>query len=248
MRGRAERIDVAKLKTRCCGRCVYAARPPLGRRLRDMMAGWAGLLLCVNHPTAPGTLTDVAPTGVCRRFRARREPPVRATPPAPPNDQIAFIPLTKGLFATVDAADFAWLNGFRWHATGTHGRYYAATIIHGKSVSMHRLLMDPPEGMIVDHIDGNGLNNRRSNLRICTREENRHNTRPLGKSCPYVGVRRHGDKWRSRITVKGQSLFLGDFDTPHEAAQARDAAARQHHGPYAWINIPQDEPQEKTEK
>jgi hypothetical protein len=243
MRGRAEKIDTARLKARCCARCVHAGRPPKTRLLRDMMTGWSGLLLCVNHPKSPGTLTDVAPTGLCRNFRARREPPERPAPPAPPNDAIAYIPLTKNLWATVDADKFEWLNGFRWHATGTRGRYYAATVIDGKSIAMHRLLMNPPPGMIVDHIDGNSLNDLVANLRICTPAENRHNTRPLGKSSPYVGVRPHGDKWRARITVDGENLFLGDFDTALEAAKARDAAARRHHGPYAWINVPQgDEP------
>jgi hypothetical protein len=101
--------------------------------------------------------------------------------------------------------------------------------------------MDPPAGMIVDHIDGNSLNNLVANLRNCTPADNRHNTRPLGKSSPYVGVRPHGAKWRARITVHGQNLFLGDFDTPEEAAKARDAAARKYHGAHAWINIPEEE-------
>jgi hypothetical protein len=246
MRGRAESIDLLKLKARCCARCVHAARPPLTRLMRDMMTGWAGLLLCINHPQSPGTLRDVAPGGVCRNFRPRREPPVRPAPPDPPTpagDDVAFIPLTKGLWATVDADKFEWLSTFRWHATGTRGRYYAATIIDGKSIAMHRLLMNPPPGMIVDHIDGNSLNNRVANLRLCTPAQNRHNTRPLGQSSPYVGVRRHGDKWRARITVQGKSLFLGDYDDIIAAAKARDAAARRYHGPYAWINLPEDEPE-----
>lgn len=232
---------------RTCYHCTYAGWLRPGRSA-VMTGDWLSRLLCVNSLESPGELRDVAPTGTCRNFRPRREAPERPQPPQPASDAVRYIALTKGLFATVDAADFDWLNRFRWHATGTRGRYYAATIIDGKSISMHRLIMNPPEGMVVDHVDGERLNNRRANLRICTPEENRHNTRPLGKSCPYVGVRPHGDKWRARITVKGESLFLGDYDEVLEAARARDAAARQHHGPYAWINLPEDDPPGEDDK
>jgi hypothetical protein len=227
------------MNERACRHCTYACplRPAgAGAPIMD----WRRHLVCLNHAQAPGVLREVAPAGTCRNFRPRREPPLRLTPPAPPNDEIAFIPLTKGLFAIVDAADYEWLSRYRWHATGAPGRYYAATVIDGKSVSMHRLLMNPPPGMVTDHIDGNRLDNRRCNLRNCTPRQNRYNTPPCGKASPYVGVYPHHGKWQARLTVQGKSHFLGTFPTAREAAKARDAAARRHHGPHAWLNFPHD--------
>jgi len=227
---------------RTCHDCVYSGRPPLTRCMRDFSTGWAGLLMCVNHPDSPGELRDVAPTtAACRNFRARHVPPVRGTPPEPPNDQVRYIGLTKGMYAMVDAADYEWLSRYTWHATCSRGRYYAATVIDGKSISMHRMIMNPPKGMVTDHIDGHGLNNRRANMRNCTPEQNRHNTRPSRKkSSQYIGVYRYGDKWMFKITHNGRYFYGGPFDTEVEAAKARDQKARDLFGEYAWLNFPDE--------
>ncbi len=213
--------------------------------MRDMSTGWAGLLMCVNHPNSPGVLVDVAPSAAaCRNFRARYVPPQRGTPPQPPNNEIRYIALTKGLFAIVDAADYEWLSQYTWHATCTRGRYYAATVIDGKSISMHRMIMNPPPGKVTDHKDGHGLNNCRTNLRNCTSEQNRHNTRPSRKkSSQYIGVYRRSDKWIFKITHKGQYFYGGPFDTEIEAAKARDQKARALFGEYAWLNFPDEHPE-----
>ncbi len=226
---------------RTCVECVYAGRPPATRCLRDFSTGWAGLLMCVNHPDSPGVLRDVAPSAAaCRNFRIRYTPPQRGTPPKPPNDDIRYIALTKGLYAIVDATDFDWLSQFTWHARGSRGRYYAATVINGKSITMHHMIMNPPPGKVTDHHDGNGLNNHRTNLRNCTSQQNRHNTRPRGKTSRFVGVSRWGDKWRAKMKINGKYTLLGTFNTEIEAARARDAAALKHHGPFAWRNLPEE--------
>jgi hypothetical protein len=208
--------------------------------IKGLTIAYPATLTCVNHPDTPGRMIQVMPSDTCRNFRPRREPPVRLDPPQPADDGLRRIALTKGKFATVDAADYEWLSAFRWHATCARGRYYAATVVHGKSISMHRMIMNPPAGMVTDHIDGNSLNNPRSNLRNCTPEQNRHNTRPSGKSSRFIGVYRRGDKWIVKITHKGQRFYLGPFDTEIEAAKARDQKALELFGEYAWLNFPED--------
>ncbi len=200
--------------------------------------GWASRLLCTNHPDAPGQLRPVPSGQVCRNFRPKRKPPRRTEPPTPADPSVRHIALTKGKFAIVDAADYASLSRFRWHATECRGRFYAATVIDGKSVAMHRLLMSPPPGKIVDHIDGNGLDNRRANLRLCTRRQNRRNTRPRRKTSAFLGVSRRGDKYLARIKHNGRAFYLGLFDTETQAAHARDTKAKELFGEFAWLNFP----------
>ena len=221
-----------------CKDCVHVIWD-IGLWMRTLSSGWPAGPMCANHPDSPGQICEV-PTGLpCRNFRAKRKPVQRNEPPVPAGSDVRHIALTKGKFAIVDAADYDYLSQFRWHAKETRGRFYAATVINGKSVAMHRLLMNPPKGMIVDHIDGNGLDNRRANLRLCTPQQNRRNTRPTGK-CPYLGVSPAGRRWKAKIKHEGHSIFLGYFDDPIAAARARDAAARKYHGPYAWLNFPDD--------
>ncbi len=204
----------------------------------SMPMGWMSRLLCTNHPDSPGQLRAAPLSPPCRNFRRKPHPAERTEPPAPADPSVRHIALTKGRFAIVDATDYATLSQFRWHATECRGRCYAATVIDGKSVAMHRMLMSPPRGMVVDHIDGNGLNNRRSNLRLCTPTQNRRNTRPRRKTSAFLGVSRRGDKYLARIKYQGRCLYLGLFDTEVEAARARDEKARELFGEFAWLNFP----------
>jgi hypothetical protein len=93
--------------------------------------------------------------------------------------------------------------------------------------------------MVTDRIDGDRLNNPRFNLRNCTAEENRHNTRPSGKRSRFIGVYPKGDKWFFKIRHKGDYFYGGPFDTDIEAAQARDKKAKELFGEYAWLNFPE---------
>lgn len=221
-----------------CHDCVHVICD-LGLWMRTLSSGWPVGPFCANHPDTPGQMRETPSNTPCRNFRPKRNPPQRDEPPAPADDDVRHIALTKGKFAIVDAADFDYLSGFRWHAKESRGRFYAATVIDGKSVAMHQLLMAPPPGMVVDHIDGNGLNNRRDNLRICTPQQNRRNTRPRRKSSAFLGVSRCGDKFKARIKHDRHELYLGLFTDEIEAAKARDRKAKKLFGPFAWLNFPE---------
>lgn len=123
--------------------------------------------------------------------------------------------------------------------------YAIGTILYKTPVRLHRLIVNAPKGMEVDHIDGNPLNNCRSNLRLCTRTENAKNRRKSkhGK-VPYKGVRHNTTDGRNRgytarISLKGKYLDLGTYETAEEAARVYDTAARTHYGEFARLNFPE---------
>jgi len=109
-------------------------------------------------------------------------------------------------------------------------------------VSMHRQIMNPPEGMVVDHINNNGLDNRKANLRIVTHRQNCLNSRPKIKNTTsrYKGVcwEKESKKWRALITHKGRRISIGRFKNEIDAAFAYDKVAKELNGQYAWLNFP----------
>lgn len=152
------------------------------------------------------------------------------------------IPLTQGKFALVDDDDFEYLNQWKWNATQSGSTFYArrqeGIIPFKKTIPMHRQIMNTPAGMEVDHINGNGLDNRRENLRNCTHAENkRNNKRYSNNSSGYIGVDRNKGKWRAYIQVNKKWIHLGYFSDPIDAAHAYDNAAEKYHGQYANTNF-----------
>lgn len=232
---------------RCCASCRHAIWDA-SDSLQTFGFGWPVRPRCSNHPDSPGRMRKVPGLGPCRNWEARPTPPVRIEPDEPVGPEECKITLTKGLVATVDPEDYEWLRGFRWHATTSRGKTYAATTVNGKSVSMHRMIMNPPPGMQVDHKSKDRLNNRRDNLRLATARQNRHNTGPSRKrkgrpkSSQFVGVTRHGDKWKVKIKHEGVEHFLGYFDDEIEAALAWDAKAKELRGDFAYLNFPDGPP------
>jgi len=198
------------------------------------------MLVCANCPDAPGDLTQVAADGYCRRFRGKPKPVVRLTPPDPPDEKTKLISLTQGKFAMVDAADYECLGQYRWHAMKVGPNYYACRHGGGKTILMHRQIMQPSAGMVVDHKNHNSLDNCRENLRICTQQQNVCNRRPSPNESGFRGVRRHRKKWNAFIKCRGITYRLGDFDDPAEAARARDRKAVELVGEYAWLNFPSE--------
>lgn len=160
---------------------------------------------------------------------------------------VAYLALTnrKGVTvaeALVDAADLPLLvaYGHRWCQTNVGGRNPRIYVANpGPTQYLHRLLL--PDAEFVDHINGNGLDNRRSNLRLCTRSENARNSRkPSNNSSGYKGVSWHKrtKKWRADIRNENRQRSLGSFDNALDAAHAYDRAARVMHGEFARLNFP----------
>lgn len=155
------------------------------------------------------------------------------------------IRLTKGFWATVDDSDYKWLSEFRWCTSETNRTNYAITgITVSKNkyshTSMHKMIMRPPKGMEVDHIDGDGLNNRRANLRIVTHKQNQRNRKHTNKNntSGFKGLIRNGNLWQARITVDGFGVSLGYYNNPEDAARAYDDAALKYFGEFASLNFP----------
>jgi len=227
--------------SRTCLYCAYSFWDS-GRFMANTMAGWPTLLTCFNHVDHPGEPWEVGPDLTCRNFRFKRQPVVRAEPPEPADDEIRYIALTKGKFAIVAASDYEKLNQYKWTAMKAGTSWYARRHSKGKCFLMHREIMQPPEGMVVDHIDGNGLNNHPRNLRVCTPAENQRNRRPVGGSSQYKGVsydKEHG-KWEAGIHINGKRIHIGLFDSEIEAARAYDRKAQELFGQYAYLNFPDD--------
>jgi hypothetical protein len=237
------RKEIERTK-RCCRNCAYASRP-CGRWFRLVLARWA-ILLCANSADAPGEIRAVPGCHTCPNFRRRREPVVRTAPPDPPDDRVCFVPLTQGYYAAVDAADFQRVNRYKWCLSRSGHQLYAQRRTGGRTIRMHQFIMNPPKGRVVDHVDGNGLNNRRENLRICTRQQNAWNCRRRKQghaSSQFIGVccdKRHPDRFYAKIKCGDLKLTLGPFDTPIEAARARDAKAVELHGKFACLNFPKE--------
>lgn len=155
------------------------------------------------------------------------------------NAQTRLIPLSRDFVAVVDLDDYVRVTAYIWYAGERRGLTYAFTDSLGKSTAMHRFLLDVGKGIEVDHIDGNGLNNTRSNLRIATHRQNLQNRRPTAGRYTYKGVsyHDHSSLYRARITVNGKQLNLGYFKCSIEAAQAYDKAAKEHFGEFARTNF-----------
>ena len=155
------------------------------------------------------------------------------------------IRLTQGKAAIVDESDFEWLNQWKWFY---HNGGYAARSIweNGKNrlLLMHRIILNPPPRMQGDHRNGNRLDNRRCNLRICTRSQQAMNSKKRsGCSSCYKGVMWAADwqKWKAKIKLDGKQRFLGHFDSEQRAARAYNVAARELFGEFARLNIIEEE-------
>ncbi len=155
------------------------------------------------------------------------------------------IGLTRDKFAIVDAEDYEWLCKYKWHASKEGLTSYASSRRPYGIVSMHRVILNAPPGLVVDHINHNGLDNRKSNMRLCTVAENNRNSRPStrrNKWSKYKGVSfdKNRNLFIAYIQHNGKKYFLGRFKNETDAAKAYDKKALELFGEFAYLNFPED--------
>lgn len=155
---------------------------------------------------------------------------------------MAIIYTSSGVEIYVDIEDYDWLRQFSWHIShqGYAHRNASKSSTGNKFTLMHRMILNiVGPNIIVDHIDGNKLNNQRNNLRIGTNQLNQANSRmSKNNTSGYKGViwNKERNKWQAQIMVNRRYMFLGRFDDIHEAANAYDVAAVKYFGSFAYTN------------
>jgi hypothetical protein len=145
----------------------------------------------------------------------------------------------NGYAAMVDDADYEALNAFQWVGRKIRNVVYAQRKVGGTYALMHRQILKAPSGVMVDHVNGIGLDNRRENLRLVSNSQNQQNrTKVKAAASRFKGVRfnKRKGKWYAMIRKDGKPKFLGHFDNEDLAARAYNAAAKQLFGPYAKTN------------
>ena len=152
------------------------------------------------------------------------------------------IPLTQGYFALVDDEDYEWLSAHLWHVNKQPNSNYAITTHDGKQVLMHRLIMELKmgDGIQVDHINHDGLDNQKSNIRICNKQQNQCNRFTTKHSSQYRGVCvfNKNKVFSAQITINQVKHHLGLFRSEKEAAQTYDRVAIKVFGEFAQPNFP----------
>ena len=148
------------------------------------------------------------------------------------------IELTQYKFALVDDADYDALAAVKWCAHTEQRTTYAMRSSEGRTVLMHRVITAAPPGVQVDHINGDGLDNRRENLRLCSNAENAQNQRVKPHSSKYKGVTWYArsGKWQAQIQIDGRNKHLDYFTDEIAAGRAYNEAALKAWGEFAREN------------
>ncbi len=210
--------------------------------------GSLALTLICNHKAGaevPWQVVD--PADSCTNFERSRE----LVPPditAALAQGAKLLPLSQNKFAIIDAEDYDRLSNYKWCLSKAPHTNYALTRLKRKgskrkALLMHRFILNAPSHLVVDHINHNGLDNRKQNLRLCTHVQNTQNRRPNRNSfSKYKGVHwlKHRKKFIARIKINGKTTYIGIFKDEIDAAKAYDKKARKLFGEFAYLNFPQD--------
>lgn len=149
------------------------------------------------------------------------------------------IGLTQGQFTLVDDEDFEWLNQWKWYAQKSSNTCYAIRGV-GVATLMHRIILKAERNQIIDHINGDGLDNQKSNIRLCNHLQNNANRRKI-KNCSSIfkGVcwSKSCNKWVASIACNQKKHHLGCFNSEIDAAKSYDDKALQLYGEFARINL-----------
>ena len=154
------------------------------------------------------------------------------------------IPLTQGKIAIIDDEDYEKVSKYKWQALNHYYTYYAMVSTDKKNMYMHRFIMNPKVSQHIDHINGNGLDNRRCNLRLANKQINAYNSKKretykgVVSTSKYRGVSKEGNRWRCRIRIDNKDIYLGRFDTEEEAARTYDKIAKLYIGEVVRLNFP----------
>lgn len=162
-------------------------------------------------------------------------------------EDIAYVPLTQGYEAVIDAADAHLVAGHNWVAHVVRRRDRSIINVYAERTqrldgrkrrfAMHRVICGVPDDLLVDHENCDGLNNRRSNLRPATRSENSKNSRiSIANKTGHKGVRLHpSGAWVARIRVNGSLIHIGSFASKDDAAAAYASASKLYHGEFGRV-------------
>lgn len=155
------------------------------------------------------------------------------------------IKLTQGKFALVDDEDFDFLNQFKWRLSNSNYAVRWENLpgkSHNRLLQMHRVIMNTPKGLLVDHINHDTLDNRKENLRNCTPSENKYNSGKYrtGKM-KYKGIAKHSlNRWKVQIKKDNVHYRAYGFTSEEDAARAYDQMAKELHGEFAVLNFPNE--------
>lgn len=151
------------------------------------------------------------------------------------------IPMKTGKFALVDDQDYEFVSGYNWYEqkcghSKDNSYAYARVPMTGARVAMHRMILEAQKGQQIDHINGDGLDNRRANLRFATQSQNLASARNHKNKYRGVHWNKNLGKWQANIQVNKKLHYLGVFTDDKEAARAYNEAAKEHFGEFAWQN------------
>lgn len=199
-------------------------------------------LICEHKAPTEGSWCVVDSDASCPNFDYSGEI-ISAEVAAALAEGAKLIPLTQDKFAIVDAEDYDRLCKNKWHASKEGQTYYAKRKRSYKRISMHRVILSAPPGLEVDHINHNGLDNRKSNLRLCTHAENNRNRRPCtrpNQGSKYKGVSfiKKANLFVAAIRCNGKYYHLGRFKNETDAAKAYDKKAKELFGEFSYLNFP----------